>query len=290
MVVVDKKADQTVQIDQFFPGEILPGKGCGRLPVFLHKMGISQPVMIDLSQKRYKGIALLHGERFGKVLHPKQWEQYGHFSTYTLDNRGNIYLIPTPFISIHPTTFTLQKYLYKLDSFTGKLSIFMTFDDVHPNANNPYGLNAIAWDCEDHSLWVAAIDESDYSIARGIVYHIDPVHKKIIQQLEGFDASTLRIVHTRNGKYLFAGSARDSGLYAYRIVANRAESSPHKILNIPDPNEHIRKIKVAAMNHLELETIPFSYSLIAQSSRQDRTHYSAIWRQNKAKWQITKHK
>jgi hypothetical protein len=245
-------------------------------------------VVIDLSQKRHKGIALLYGKGFEKVLHPKQWEQYEHFSTYALDRAGNIYLIPTPFISIHPTTFSLQKKLFRLSTLTGRVEIFMDLDDVHPAPNNPYGLNAIAYDCDDSTLWVASIDESDYQHQRGTIYHINPATKEILQRVEGFDALTLAIVHTRRGKFLLAGSARNNGLYAYEIKQGILNASAVKLLDLPDPNEHIRKIKVSGENSLVLQSIPFSYSLIARSAKQDRTHFNARWLPDRSMWQIKK--
>ena len=270
-------------------GTFSPARACSRPPKFLRQMHIPQPVMIDLSQKHYTGIALRYGTNFTQVLHPKQWEQYAHFSTYTLDAVGNLYLVPTPYISIHPTTFTLQKKLFRLDTTTGRVSIFMTFDDVRPRPDNPYGLSAVTYDCKDQTLWVAAIDESSYRHPRGVIYHVDPVHRRILQRVEGFDALTLRMIHTHKGTFLLAGSARDNGLYAFDISAEKGlASTPHKILEIPNPNGRIRKISLQAKNQLELQTIPFSYSLVAQAAKEDRTHYLATWSSQKLAWKIEK--
>ena len=96
-------------------------RSCIKMPKFLKKLHIVQPVIIDLSQQQYKGLALLYGKQMEKVLHLKSWERYEYFSTYALDRRGNIFLIPMPLISIRPTTFSLQKNLYKLDTKTGKI-------------------------------------------------------------------------------------------------------------------------------------------------------------------------
>ena len=252
-------------------------KMCARPPQFLKGLKIPQPVMIDLSQMRYKGIALHYGKQFTQTLHPKQWEQYEHFSTYTLDNKGNLYLVPMPFISIHPTTFNLQKNIYKLDTKTGKLSIFMHFEDVHPLVHNPYGINAIAYDCDDHTLWVAAIDESDYSTQKGVIYHVNPKTKEIIQKVEGIDVLSMHIVKSNKGKFLLVGSARDNGLYAYSMVNGKLEGLPKKLLQLPLANEHIRKIKVTKTNSLELQSIPFSYTLIAQTAKKDRIIYDVSW-------------
>ena len=288
VVIWQKNSHSEVSNPKLFTiGEFSPVKQCVRPPAFLRQVPIPQPVMIDLSQKRYKGVALLYGRKFSQAFHPRQWGQYEHFSTYALDTQGNIYLIPTPFISIRPTTFTLQQKLFRLNSRTGKIEIFMDFDDVHPDPHNPYGLNAIAYDCDDHTLWVGAIDESDYRRQRGVIYHIDPRTKKILQRISGFDALTLAIVHAAGGKYLLAGSARDHGLYAFALTKDHgAKETPVKLLDLPDPNTHIRKIKVLSRNRLELQTIPFTYSLIAQTARQDRIHYEAQWLPAQQQWKL----
>ena len=290
-IVVNKKNDGLMNHSQGKDkvndiGTFNVQKRCTRPPVFLKKLGISQPVMIDLSQKVFKGIALHYGKNFLKTLHPKQWEQYEHFSTYTLDEKGNIYLVPTPFISIRPTTFNLQKNIYKVESKTGKLSIFMYLDDVLPSASNPYGINAIAYDCDDKTLWVAAIDESNYESQKGVIYHINLQTKEILQKVEGFDVLSMTIVKSEKGKYLLVGSARDNGLYAYTIDKGKLSATAQKLLELPVANEHIRKIKVKSKNLLELQSIPFSYALIAQTAKQNRQKYSAKWDQNRKHWTI----
>ncbi len=269
-------------------GTFTKQKSCARPPRLLQRLGIPQPVIIDLTQKQYKGVAMHFGKNFEKVFHPEQWKQYEHFSTYVSDEAGNIYLVPTPFISIHSTTFNLQKNIYKLESKTGKISIFMHFDDVHPSANNPYGINAIAYDCEDKTLWVAAIDESDYESQKGVIYHINPRTKEVLQTVEGFDVLSMDIVKSKKGKYLLVGSARDNGLYAYHITKGNLSSVATKLLEIPSANEHIRKIKVKGNNYLELQTIPFSYTLIAQSVKKERKFYDALWAEEEGRWKLKK--
>jgi len=289
LVVMKKRADSTVLVENRVKpniGSFERQKMCARPPQFLQKLKIPQPVLIDLSQKRFKGIALLYGKDFQRVLHPKQWEQYEHFSTYTVDEAGNIYLIPTPFISIRPTTFNLQKKLYRLDSKTGKLTIFMHFEDIVPDENNPYGLNAIVYDCEDETLWVATIDESNYQNQKGVIYHIDPKTKEILQQISGVDVLSMGLVKSSKGKFLLIGSARDNGLYAYPIIQRKLQAIPIKLLELPGANEHIRKIKVKNENTLELQTIPFTYTLIAQTAKKDRIYYDGIWNIKSKEWTV----
>jgi len=290
-VVISKKNSQSNPIveKKVTIGAFNKIRSCAIHPQFLKALNVTQPIVIDLSQQHYKGLAFLWGKHLSEVVHPKAWETYEHFSTYALDEVGNAYLAPMPFISIKPTTFNLQKNIYKLNSKTGKLDIFMHFDDVHPNASNPYGIISLVYDCEDKTLWVSAIDESDYREQKGVIYHIDPKTKHILQRIEGFDALTLTLVRSKKGKYLLVGSAKESTLYAFEIKSGILSAVSKNLLSLPNANERIRKIKVLGKNHLELQTVPFSYTLIAETSGENpRTHYDLIWNEVLLKWVLGK--
>jgi hypothetical protein len=261
-------------------------KSCAIAPKFLKDMHIPSPYLIDLSQKKYRGIALYYGKGLHNVLHAKQWEEYGHFSTYSVDKKGNIYLAPMPFISIEKKTFMRQKSIYRLSSRTGIVTPFMTLDDIVPNKNNPYGISAIAYDCSDESLWVAAIDETDYRHEKGVIYHIDIKQKRVLNKIEGFDALSLTLMQSSKGKYLLAGSARDSGLYAFAILNHSIQLPAMPLLKLPDATQHIRKIRVSNTNTLMLESIEFNYSLIVQTTREDRMVTYATWEEEGEKWKM----
>lgn len=264
---------------------------CAIQPRFLSKMRVPQPIAVDLSQDRFRGIAFLYGRNLSQAVHPKSWERFDHFSSYILDPDGNMYLTPMPYISVKPTTFNLQKNIYKLDSHTGRLDIWMRLDEVRARSNNPFGLIALEYDCEDDTLWVSAIDESDYRTDRGVIYHIDIQSKRILQRVKGVDALSLKLLETEQGKYLLAGSARDHRLYAYPIHNRTLDNTPIPLLELPDANEHIRKILVRGKNHLELQTIPFTYTLIAQTAEQGvRTNYDVVWDTASKNWQLSPQK
>jgi len=280
-----QKRKERIKIDSI--GMIHKSDQCGQEGEFFIEKGIMHPVTIDLSQKRYKGIVLYHG--LDQIYHPKSWERFEYFSTYTVDNKGNLYLIPMPFISIRPVTFDLLKNLYRIDTNTGKLSIFMHFDDIKPSSTNPFGLNAIAYDCDNGTLWISAIDESDYQTQKGVIYHIDPKNKKILARFEGWDAFSLAVVKTNKGKFLFLGSAKDSGLYAMKITKNNLiMSKPVKLFDLSNPEEHIRKIKVKEKNRLEIQTIPFTYTLITESGKKERNYYDVYYDEIDDTWDILK--
>ena len=287
VIVVQKKnnnlKEQSIQHKNNI-GNFDKYKSCIKHPKFLSNLNIPQPITIDLSQQQFKGLAFLYGKNFSKVIHPILWEKFEHFSTYALDNIGNIYLAPMPFISIKPTTFNLQKNIYKVDSITGRLSIFMHFEDVFPSANNPYGVISLVYDCEDNTLWVSAIDETDYRSERGVIYHINIEHKKILQKVEGVDALTITLLKSDKGKYLLVGSARENILSAYHIKDRKIDNNAIRLFSLSNANEHIRKIKIKSKNLLELQTIPFSYTLVAETSNKERNYYKIRWDRDLYKW------
>jgi len=260
-------------------------RSCAILPPFLYRNGIRRP-LIDLSQQHYKGVAFLYGPKFSKVLHKKTWERFDALGTYTIDRYGNIYLTPNPFISINASTFNLQKAIYKMDKESAKLERWMEIDEITPTASNPYGLISVLYDCKDGTLWASAIDKSGYKGSRGRIYHINPKSKEVIEKIEGVDALTLAWLHTKKRRYLLIGSAIDNGLYAFRFENGKILKSPRKLFELPNPKLHIRKIKVAGKNRLYIEAIKFTYSLIAETTKQLRTHYMAVYDSDKKKWNI----
>jgi len=282
LVVLNKHASN---IKMHGIGQFKKGSICAQSPQFLVRRNIKQPVVIDLTQTKYKGVAMHYGKNFSKTLHPKKWENYGYFSTEALDKDGNIYLAPIPFISIDPSTFNLQKNLYRMDSETADISIFKHFDDVYPTSVNPYGINAVVYDCDDDSLWVSAIDEATYEKNHGVIYHLDVKSREILDQISSEDALTLQLIHTTKGKYLLVGSARDNVLYAYSIDLNQ-KINPHaeKLFELPSVTEHVRGIKVKSDNTLHIESIPFTYSMIAESSGTRRTKYIVTWNHKDSRW------
>jgi len=205
--------------------------------------------------------------------------------TYTLDQNGTLYLAPMPFISIRSDTFALQKSIYYIDTITGQLQKWMSIDEVTATPSDPYGIVSLVYDCDDHSLWVGAIDGSTYDTARGRIYHIDIATRRILQRYRGIDPLSLQILHTSHGKYLMAGSAKDGGLYVFDIGDGSIDSTPVLALDLESFDEHIRKIRIIGNNLIRIETIPFSYTLITRTASHDRAVYDYRWIPLEDHWQ-----
>jgi len=260
-------------------------QSCAKHPNFLQKLRIPQPIAIDLSQKAYRGLAFRYGRGLTKVLHLKTWEKFDHFSTYSLTPSGDIFLAPMPYISIKEHTFEFQKNIYRVDSNSGNLSIWLTLDDVKAGADNPYGITSVEYDCSDNTLWVSAIDESDYHTNRGVIYHIDIKTKKILERMEGVDALTIKLLSSNRGKFLLIGDARENRLYALEIKSSILQNRAIELFWLPTSQEHIGKIRIKANSRIDIETLPFSYSLIAETTEGDiRKKYSFEWSSKESRY------
>jgi hypothetical protein len=270
-------------------GEFTKEKSHFIYPNFLQKMGISQPIAIDLSQQRFKGLAFLYGRGLRGVIYTKSWGEYDYFGGYALDRKGDIYLTPMPFISVNSRTFNLQKNIYRLDSIRGKLDIWMSIDKVKAKSDNPYGIIAIEYDFDDNSLWVSAIDKSSYNRQRGAIYHIDIKSRKIVQKIEGIDVLSLKLVHTTLGKYLLVGLAKEAFISAILIKDGELSTLGKKIFELPNGNQRVRKISIGGKNLIKIKTIPFAYNLIAQTERHSiRKSYNIVWSRDKREWILFK--
>ena len=254
-----------------FHRPIYPQQRCAGVPKFLASLGIRRPI-IDLSQQHAKGVLLWYGRGFTQRYHPKAWERYGPMGTFTLDRAGNIYTAPNPFVSIEKETFAQQRRLYRIDGETGTLGIWKTFDDVHPSGQNPYGVVSVVYDCTDDTLWVAAIDESDFHAERGVIYHVDTQDKHVIERIEGIDALTLALGQSENGRVLLVGSARNPSIEAIAISTNNPVR--YLVTHFNEPSLRARKIKIRPNGDLYVEAIPFRYNLVVQSSDRQRTPLS----------------
>jgi len=99
---------------------------------------------------------------------------------------------------------------------------------------------------------------------------------------------SLQLLYSSTGKYLLVGLANKNRLIAYKIEKDKLLDRAITLLELPNSDEHIRKISVVGQNLLRLQTIPFSYNLIAQTDDQQsiRRNYNAFWDTKSFKWEL----
>jgi len=252
--------------------QIGPADYCAGLPKFLEKYPLKKNVAIDLSQTLCRGICFREAIAGGKVLKHPQWDDFGAFGPYALDEMGNIYLAPIPFVSVDEHDPRDQNKIYRMHTDSGRIVPFLTLPDEVPfNPQNPYNILGLAYDCDTRSLYVATVRGSSFDKELGKIYQIYLPSKKIVDAIDGIDAMGLAVWNDRDSKYLYYGSARAPEVYRLRLGRHGevSASKPEKVLHLSEysggRDDRCHRIRFLRDHTMILKGVEFDYTLRSQS-------------------------
>ena len=262
---------------------------CKRTPAFAAKYGLKY-IAIDLRQSSESRGMRLIDMKTGKILKLPGWDKFGYLGLYALDDKGNIYTSPVPYVSIDINPPEEQNKILIVDTRTGKMSEFMRLpSDNPPSPKNPFGVIGLAFDCETKSLYASSVAGSSFKNESGKVFQIDPETKKIKGTLDNHDVLGLAVFKGIKGKRLYMGMARKPEVYSVGLKEDggfgddfRYEFSLKDVPGGANIKAHRIKIKNSIMT---LKTREFSYSLIAASNTM-RTIYTFKYIPEKDKWEF----
>ena len=251
-----------------------------------NKVGI---VLLELQRDKTTKQVSANLDRL-KTYQDESWKKFGYLSSLTFDNKGNIYVIPTPFISLLQNKPWQMNKILKVDTDNGKMSVWMNFatDSTQP-INNPYGMLGLTYNCNDSSMWASTVYGSSRHQEAGIIYHIDVRSKKIIDTLLNVDALALAINEDENHtQRLYYGSARDGKIFSYIIDKKGLLVRSSKRLEISLENLGLRgddkARKIRFINDALLITgKTFNYNLEATSDKIEST-YTFQWGKATNRW------
>ncbi len=244
---------------------------CKRSPLFPKRHGLNPPYAIDLRQgTEFRGLRIIEAKRNGKTLQLPGWDSYGFLGLYTLDDKGNIYTAPMPYVSININPPNEQNRILKVDSGTGEMYVFMQLpSETPPNAKNPFGVIGLEFDCETKSLYATSVAGSTYKNESGKIFQINPSTKAIKDTYKNLDVMGITIFHGKTGKRIYIGLARKPEIYSIGLNENggfkddlRYEFSLENVPGGSNVKAHRMLIKD---NIMTLKTREFSYSLISAS-------------------------
>ena len=191
---------------------------CRRIPAFVAENGLRQPVAVDTKQSRFLGPVFRELKENGKLFRDKSWEQAGHVGPVILDQRGDVFIIPVPAVSLNHNPPAKQNRIYKIDGRSAKMELFLELPgDALPNNDNPFGAMGQAYDCETDSLYVSSIAGSKPLEEHGKIFQIDAKSGQLLSTLEGIDTIGLGVFNLLKEKRLYFGSARNSGVYSVAL-------------------------------------------------------------------------
>lgn len=283
--------------------QIINDNSCKKFPAFVGKMGYDIAASaFSTTEKNKVGLMLIEfvRDKKTKAVNANQnrqkqyqdatWKQFGYLSSITFDNKGNIYVLPTPFISLLQNKPWQMNRILKVDSETGKMSVWMDLKaDSTQAINNPYGLLSLTFDCSDASIWTSSVYGSSRRKVLGAIYHINVASKKIIDTLNNTDALSIAIsTDEKNARRLYYGSARDGKIFSYLIdnkglfvrTRFRLETSLENLgLRGDDKPRKIRFVNGAMV----VTGKSFNYNLEATSDKIEST-YRFVWSKVSNRW------
>jgi hypothetical protein len=270
---------------------------CKGFPAFVKNAGYPPSTsFFSTSNERVMGLQLMQAQfpgqpnsRIVKTYQHPSWRKGGWLAPILLDEVGNIYSSPAPFISILDNPINNNNTIYRVDAATGVMEEFLKLpfaDSV--NTQNPFGIIGMVYLCESKTLYVSSLAGSRRHQEKGHIYAIDIKSKKIIDKINNTDAMGMGISYLTGERRLYFGTGRGSVVYSIRLNANgkfsgkpRAEFSLQNLG--PAGDDRVRRIQSDQFGNLLVHGILFNYNLIPAREKKE-TVYTFSYNQDSSKW------
>jgi len=274
---------------------------CKRNPVFIQSMGFNPAKSyLSTSEERTMGLVLIEAEQPGnpqsrkvKIVQHPSWRKGGWLAPILLDEKGNIFTAPAPFITVYNNLIANNNTIYKVDNTTGEMSEFLKLpfaDSINPE--NPFGIIGMAYLCETHTLYVSTVAGSRRYEERGNIYAISTESGGIIDKLAGTDALGLGISYITGSRELYFGLARNSDIMSVKLNSKgKFSGDAKKVFSLagigPRGDDKVRKIRSDQNGNLVIHGMEFNFNLIAPREKQE-TLYNFIYNNDENKWEPRK--
>ncbi len=264
-------------------GNFKPGvaDACRAMPAFISKTGMGLQVAIDTQQQGYTGIRLLQPQT-GKAWQHPSWDDAGHVGAFTRDKVGNIYVAPTPEVSLAENPPALQNRIYKIDAQTGEMAMWLELPAVAPpSPSNPFGVMGLVYDCDTDSLYASSLAGSTPKQANGRVYRIALADKAVASQLDNTDAIGVGVFNGVKHKRLYFGSARSSDVYSVALDGQGDFTADVRhefaLASLPDGNTtSVRKFNFGGAQgggyQMQVKEVEFGFRLMAENNPHKRAY------------------
>jgi hypothetical protein len=270
---------------------------CKRNPPFIQTMGFDgKSSFFSTSDIRTMGLLLLQSDQPGnpnatitKSFQHPSWKKGGWLAPILIDEGGNIYTAPAPFISMLDNPIANNNTIYKVDARSGVMEEFMRLpfaDSI--NAQNPFGIIGMVYLCETGTLYVSSVAGSRLHEEKGHIYAIDVKNKKIIDQLDHTDAMGMGISYVTGKRQLFFGTGRNSDVQSITLnTQGKFSGKPLTAFSLqnlgPRGDDKVRRIRSDQSGNLTVSGIEFNFNLIAPREKQE-TAYEFIYDEEGKKW------
>ena len=272
----------------WLPGPVNQCRGTPKFPIA--KLGFSRAVVFSTSERLNKGLQLYEPGADGKLENAKKyqhpsWTMGGYLGTFVVDNLGNVFVAPSPRISLIDNPPEKANILYKVDTESGVMSEFLKLPSaLPPSPENPYGILALSFDCDTNSLYVTSVMGSTRAQQVGRIYRVDLKTGQVADQYDNFDGFGLAAYNLPTGKRLYVGSARTPEIYSIALDdKGNFSGEPRLEVTLNGAFNKPRRIDFNTRNQMLVRGIDFNFTLSA-TSEDRRTDYVFGYEDANSKW------
>ncbi len=265
---------------------------CRKVPAFISKLAMRMPSIDSRLTDSSMGLLIRDFSKKDEVWQHPSWKISGYVGAFERDDKGNIYVTPLPYVSLQDNPPEKQNQIYRIDSKTGEMSLFMVLPATDkPNNKNPFGTMGLHFDCDTKSLYVSSVAGSKPMQEKGVILQVDINTKKILSKFENTDVIGLGVFNTPQGKKLYFGSARDPYLYSVALdkqghfVGDKKYELSLSELEGGDTTI-IKQIKFKLKNNkatMVLKDMEFGFRLLAENNP-IKKKYNFEFDQKESKW------
>lgn len=252
---------------------------CRHNPRFGPDVGLSSSINVSTNERMIKGLVMFNSDlqpeqvqlgAAGVYQHPS-WDDAGYLGPVATDEEGNIYVAPSPRVSLLDNPPELANRVFKVDTRSGEMKLLASLPAPQLSSTNPYGVLGLIYDCDTRNLYVSSVAGSTHGEELGRLYRIDPETGAITDQRDGVDALSVAIFNGSSGKRLYYGSARAPEIRSVGLDQSGAfidQTRTDIILSEVGPRLDLRARRITFEtpgNTMSIRGVEFYYTLIAMS-------------------------
>ncbi|MCB0047066.1 MAG: hypothetical protein KDD92_16700 [Caldilineaceae bacterium] len=248
------------------------GDYCRQAPAFAVQQGFtSSNTAIGTTLEGYMGLAFANVQD-GSVYQDPTWDDAGYLGPFVYDKLGNIYTAPVPFINLINNPPDEQNRIYRVDTETGQMALWADLPAAGTlTQNNPFGVLGLFYDCDSDSVYAGSVAGSTATAEVGRIFQVSRATGEVTDMLENVDAMGVGVFNTVNGKRLYFGSGRDSGVRSIALDENgRFTGEPRVEFYLAQfeegGNDKAQRITYTNENQMVIKGIEFNYSLRTAST------------------------
>ncbi len=282
---------QTAIAAESAAAQITMGRGnyCQRSPGFPGDLGFGAQTYVGTSLDGYMGLTL--SDTGGRVYQDLTWDDAGFLGPFVYDRVGNIYTAPAPFVNLVNNPPEEQNKIYRVDTTTAKMNEWADLPPAQtPTQNNPFGVLGLFYDCDTESIYAGSVAGSTATEELGRIFRVDRATGEVTDMYENVDAMGVGVFNGVEGKRLYFGSGRDSGIRSIALdEAGHFVGEPEVEFYLAQfdegGNEKAQRITFDDANQMIVKGIDFNYNLRAASDVA-RALYTFAYDPNEALWNL----